>query len=280
MKLRGCSWRDALAALAWSALPVAIAAAGVPPLLQATVVVNGLLALIWLWSRVRDIPVFAQDETLASGARLGALFSVRMALFYAAACALGALPALLAGSFAPLLARAWAHRFACVGWLALGAAAATLAALLGTVPAGVPLFAALAAGVAWLLEDAAAGAPTLAHCGAERFVFYRLIGGAVTLPVASVVAGENWLRQSPPHAWELMLLQIALAATALLLRWGRRDHGRIDPRAVLFLPGALLLGLMLRVWPGWSDAAAALVVAAAAAASYQIQGTKRCVRAR
>ena len=279
MKRFAAAWRDALAALLWSALPVAIAAAGMSPLLQATVVVNGLLALIWLWSRVRDIPVFAQDATLAAGARLGALFSVRVAFCYVAVCALGALPALLGACVVPLLEATWRQRGR--RHAALACLAASMVAAVGL--RGTPLtagLAALAAGLAWSLEDGAARAPVLRACAAERGIFYRLIGGALSLPVVSVVAGEDWLQHTAPHAWDALAWQLAIAAAALLLRWGRGAASATAPRAVALLPGVWLLGLPLTGWPGWPATLTAWLVAALAGlAAYHSQGTNRHVRA-
>ncbi len=261
-------WREPGAALLWGALPALIAATGMPPLLQATAVVNALMALLWLWTRVRGIPVFAQDETLVPGTWLGAAFSLRIALYYLAAVALGALPALLGCCALPLLARARtgsAARRAALLALALLAAVGAWGGAAGRLPA---LALALAAGGAWVAEEHVARRPGLARCGAERFVFYRLIGGAVTLPVASVVAGENWLQSHGAHAWSLLTLQIALALCALLLRWGSSRQDRIGLRAQLAPPVTLALGLALHGWPGALPAAAALLLAFGAAITF------------
>jgi hypothetical protein len=261
-------WREPLAALLWGALPALIAVTGMSPLLQATAVVNALLALLWLWTRVRDIPVFAQDETLRPGAWLGAAFSARIGLYYVAAVTLGALPTVLACCALPLLARAVAARAARrAGFVGLALLAAA-GAWGGAAGHALALGLALAAGAAWVLEDRVARAPALARCGAERFVFYRLIGGAVTLPVASVVAGENWLLQPGAHAWALLTLQIALALFALLLRWGRNRRDRVGLRASLAPPVTLGLSLVLHGWPGELPVAAALLLAFGAAIAF------------
>ena len=261
-------WREPLAALLWGALPALIAATGMSPLLQATAVVNALLALLWLWTRVRDIPVFAQDETLAPGAWLGAVFAVRIALYYVAAATLGALPAVLACCALPLLARAHGARGARrVGLAALALLAAAGAAV--DASAHLPaLGLALAAGGAWVGEERVSRLPALARCGAERFIFYRLIGGAVTLPVASVVAGENWLQRPGAHAWGLLTLQIAVALGALLLRWDRNRHDRVGLRVRLAPPVTLALAFVLHGRPALPAAAAALLLALGAAVAF------------
>jgi hypothetical protein len=261
-------WREPLAALLWGVLPALIAATGMSPLLQATAVVNALLALLWLWTRVRDIPVFAQDETLKPGAWLGAAFSARIALYYVAAVSIGALPTVLAGCALPLLARAGAARAARRAGLAGLALLAAVGAWGGAVDHPLALGLALAAGAAWVIEERVARAAALARCGAERFVFYRLIGGAVMLPVASVVAGENWLQQPGAHAWSLLALQIALALFALLLRWGLHRRDRIGLRASLAPPVALTLAVASHGWPGALPVAAALLLAFGAAIAF------------
>ena len=227
------STRSELAgALLWSVLPVAVEAAspGLPALLQATLTTTASLLLLWLWTRWRGIAVFAQDATLAPGLRLGLLFSLRIALLYLAVVRIGAVDAVELSAGTLLLLAALARRRA----RALPAALLALAALGVLAPAvewpGASL--AVLAALAWGAQEWAAADSRLAACGGEKFIIYQLIGAAVILPVASVVAGENWLVRPGAVAWWALAAQLGCCVLALSLLWiAPRDGLRRGPSA-------------------------------------------------
>lgn len=231
-------------AVLWSVQPVAvaIAASGVPPLLQATLTTTASLLLLWLWTRWRHIAVFAQDATLAPGVRLGLLFSARMALFYVAAAQLGAVAAVECSAAVMLvLAAAWRQGF-CRRLAALPAGLALLVLAPGLETWGLSL--ALLAGLAWGALEWVVRDARLASCGGEKFVFYQLIGAAVTLPVVSVVAGENWLVSPSATAWWALVAQVGACALAFALLWIAPDavqRGQRLPALLAVAPSATLI---------------------------------------
>ncbi len=254
-------------ALAWSLQPVAVMLAlpAVPPLLQATLATTVSLLLLWLWTRWRDIGVFAQDATLAPGLRLGLLFSARMAFLYAAVAHLGAAGAVACGAAVVLLAeplrsglRAWAS--------ALLAGLALL--LLARYLEAFGWLLAVLSGLAWATQEWVAADPRLQGCAGERCAVYQLIGAAVTLPVASVVAGENWLVEPAAAAWWALGLQVAACLLAVALLWivpaPQRRASRL-PTLLAVAPTATLLlqQALARPAPAVAWVAAALLLAAA-----------------
>jgi hypothetical protein len=255
-------------AVLWSVQPVAvaIAAAGVPPLLQATLTTSASLLLVWLWTRWRDVAVFAQDATLAPGVRLGLLYSARLALLYLAAARLGAAGAVECMVAVLLLLPAAARRGAARPFAAVPAALALLVVAPLLDPWGLLLAASAAlawAGLEWAVRDV-----RLAECGGEKLVFYQLIGAAVTLPVVSVVAGENWLVDASSTAWWALAAQVGACVLASALLWIAPDaahRGQRLPALLAVAPSAtLLLQAASANWPTppyW--VAAALLLAAA-----------------
>jgi hypothetical protein len=207
----------------WSTVAVAIGSAAreVPPLLQATALTSTTLLLIWAWTRWRMVPIFAQDQTLLPGARLGLVFSVRLGLFYVAvtrttpSVAVLLVLGTLLGLHALRGLRQGAQRRRALAGL-LGVGMAVLGALLHCDATAALLGA--AAGLVWALEQRLARDPRLAGCVETRVVFYKLIGAAVILPVASVVAGESWLVAPSHGVWLALLAQLLFGGVGLWLR--------------------------------------------------------------
>lgn len=253
--------------LLWTTQPLAIglAAASVPPLLQASVATTSALFLVWLWTRWRNVPVFAQDDTLAPGALLGLLFSARLGLMYLALVLLP-VPQAVALVFAALVAvQTCLHLWGAVGrgdrqharsarsgvQLLAGLALAAVGLLLATHAAATDAAsAALLAGGVWAVEAWVARGPRLAHCGGEKILFYQLIGAAVVLPVASVAAGENWLMHPSSIGWAALGAQALLGGLALPLLWFAPGVAQ-RPRPLSTLMRLAPLATVLLVW--WFD---------------------------
>lgn len=244
MRAASATRSEAVGALLWSAQPVAVALAvpSVPPLLQATLVTTTALLVLWLWTRWRDIPVFAQDATLRPGVMLGLWFSARMALLYAAVARLGAAGAVEASAALLLLLavlagrRRWPPQAALLALLALGVL------LPGLERVGAVL--AVLSALAWAAQELVSSDARLMRCAGEKFVFYQLIGAAVSLPVVSVVAGENWLVAPAPVAWVSLLVQVAAALLAAALLWiapPRRRRRQRLPAMLGIAPAAALV---------------------------------------
>lgn len=255
-------------ALLWSVQPVAVAVAmpTVAPLLQATLAATVSLFLVWLWTRARHIAVFARDVTLAPGAQLGGLFSLRMAALLLAVTRLGPTVAVEASVAAWWLVAALSRRRR--GPLAAAALAAL--ALLVLAPRLDPWGAALAAlgALAWAAQEGLTGDPRMQSCGGEKFVIYQLIGACVSLPVVSVVLGENWLVEPSATAWWALLAQLASVVLSLALLWMHEGPAQRASRlpALLAVTPPATLALQLasgQPVPGPCWIAAALLLAAA-----------------
>ncbi|MDE1951487.1 MAG: hypothetical protein KGJ65_03665 [Betaproteobacteria bacterium] len=250
--------------LLWTTQPLAIglAAASVPPLLQASVATTSALFLVWLWTRWRNVPVFAQDNTLAPGAVLGLLFSARLGLMYLALARLPA-PQAVALVFAALVAaqaclslwgvlrrghglraRSAQSGMRPLAGLVLAAAGLLLAA---HAAAAASLAVALLAGGVWAIEARIARGPRLMHCGGEKILFYQLIGAAVVLPVASVAAGENWLTHPSSVGWAALGAQVLLGGLALPLLWFAPGVAQ-RPRPLATLMRLAPLATVLMAW--------------------------------
>lgn len=259
---------EAAGAMLWGVqlAAVAVAAGSVPPLLQATLTSTASLLLLWLWTRWRHIAVFAQDATLTPGMGLGLLFSTRMALLYLAVPHVGA-AATVEFSAGALLLQA-ALRRGPRAWPAMLAGVLALLALSAALPLPGMALAACAA-LAWVVQQRLLRDPRLRDCAGAQFVFYQLIGAAVILPVASVVAGENWLvRPGGPAGWALAA-QVGCCVLALALLWiaprGGARHGALPALLPLAAGAALLLQSRLgsgHAWASWAGLALLLPGAA------------------
>ncbi|WP_018914246.1 hypothetical protein [Thiomonas sp. FB-6] len=252
---------EAVGAMLWGVqlAAVAVAARDVPPLLQATLTSTASLLLLWLWTRWRHIAVFAQDATLTPGMGLGLLFSVRLALLYLAVPHVGAAATVEFSAGAVLLQAAL--RRGPRAWPALLAGVLVLLVLSAVLPLPGLALAACAA-LAWVAQQRLLRDPRLIDCAGEQFVFYQLIGAAVTLPVASVVAGENWLVHPGATAWWALAAQVACCVLALALLWiAPRDgvrQGTLPALLPLAAGAALLLQSLLEnaaPWACWAGLA-------------------------
>ncbi|WP_297910697.1 hypothetical protein [Thiomonas sp.] len=251
----------AAGAMLWGVqlVAVGVAAGTVPPLLQATLTSTASLFVLWLWTRWRHIAVFAQDATLTPGMGLGLLFSARTALLYLAVPRIGAAAALEFGAAALLLQAALPRGPR--AWPAMLAGVLVILALAAALPlAGMAL--AACAALVWVLQQRLLRDARLRDCAGEQFVFYQLIGAAVTLPVASVVAGENWLVRPGAAAWWALAAQLGCCVLALSLLWiAPRDGLRRGPSAAslpLAAGAALALQALLDIparWVCWGSLA-------------------------
>ncbi len=259
---------EAAGAMLWGVqlVAVAVAAPSVPPLLQATLSSTASLFLMWLWTRWRPIAVFAQDATLTPGMGLGLLFSARMAMLYLAVPHVGAAAAVEFSAGALLLQAAL--RRGLRAWPAMLAGVLVELLLAGSLPLRGVAPAACAA-LVWVAQQRLLRDPRLDQCAGEQFVFYQLIGAAVILPVASVVAGENWLVRPDGSAWWALAAQVGCCMLALSLLWiaprGRPHQGALPARLSLASAAALLLQALLgSPAPGVCWGALALLAAGAA----------------
>ena len=252
--VRGLLQRELASALLWSCQPlaVAMAAAAVPPLLQAGIASSAALLLLWLRTRWQQLPVFAHDNAWRSGAAIGLLYSARLGLLYMAVARSAPLPAVLLAAGCLVLAQSLLRLLrGGARWRMLPALLLALLSLLGALiqlDLGSAAALALLAGLLWAIEIRLLSRRPLHRMAGETLVFYQLIGAVVILPMASALLDEPWLLKPDAAAWLGLLVQIAVGGVLLPALWltpGPAPVRRLLPLLVLVAPPSTLL---LQAW--------------------------------
>jgi drug/metabolite transporter (DMT)-like permease len=248
----------------WGVQQVAIkvAAAGVPPLLQAGIRSAGAAALVAAWSALRGVPLLEADGTLRPGLLAAALFSGEFGLLYAGlgftAASRGVIFLYTAPFLVALGARRWlpGERMGRAQWAGLALAFAGVLALFGENllrPAGrawIGDLMILLAAAMWAATTLTIKASALAAAAPEKTLLYQLAGSALALPAASRLLGERPARLSLPVAGSLAFQVAAVASTSYLAWfWLVRHYPATRLSSFSFLTpvmgvlaGALLLG--------------------------------------
>lgn len=205
--------------------------AEVPPMWQASLRMVGAVFLLWLWCRVRGVPLFNRDGSLASGLLAGLLFAgefvcIYIGLQHTSASRLTVflysapfVVALLLPRFVPV------ERLRGVQWL--GLAIAFMAVFVAfsesfAHPVQGQLLGdalALLAGVLWGLTTLVIRSTRLATVSAEKTLFYQLAVTAAVVPVLSLLRGESWQFDYSSYAWISIALQTVIGAFASYLAW-------------------------------------------------------------
>jgi drug/metabolite transporter (DMT)-like permease len=212
---------------------IKFAVAEVPPLWQAALRFWGATVLLWLWCRVRGVPLFNRDGTLKAGLLAGLLFSGEFACIYLGLMLTSAsrLTVFLYTSpfvVALLLPRVVpGERLRRVQWIGLvmafvGVAVAFSEGFLQSSPVagqwrGDAL--GLAAGTLWGLTTLTIRSTVLSEASAEKTLFYQVAVTAVVAPLLSLALGEPWSLHYSPLAWGSLGLQTAVGAFASYLTW-------------------------------------------------------------
>lgn len=211
---------------------IKLAAPDISPLMQAGLRSIIATVLLLAWARLRRIPLFGRDGTLAAGLGAGALFAAefgfiygglahttasRMVVFlYLAPC----LTALMLPFFVP------SERLAPLQWLgvAVGFAGVAFAFRDGlSGGAGAATLVGDASGVLaaflWAATTVLIRATKLGQASAEKTLFYQLGVAALTLTPLSVLMGEPGVVRWSALALTVILYQSALVAFASFLAW-------------------------------------------------------------
>jgi drug/metabolite transporter (DMT)-like permease len=204
----------------------------VPPIFQSAVRAVGATLLLMIWCRVRGIALLIQDGTLWVGLLAGGLFSFEFACIYLALSHTGASRVTVflytspfwVAALLPMFVKS--ERMNRLQWLGLSCAFAAVVFALweslqkaGAGRLGDVL--ALLAGASWGLTTVTIRATSLAKIGAERLLFYQLACSAISLPIISLVFGEQWpaASQLSSFAWISLSLQTVVGAFASYLTW-------------------------------------------------------------
>jgi drug/metabolite transporter (DMT)-like permease len=242
---------------------IKFAVAEIPQLWQASLRFWGATLLLWLWCRLRGVPLFVRDGTLKAGLLAGLLFAGEFAAIYLGLMLTSAsrLTVFLYTSpfvVALLLPRVVpGERLRRVQWIGLVMAfgAVALAFSEGFVHSspvagqwrGDAL--GLAAGILWGLTTLTIRATVLGEASAEKTLFYQVGVTAVVAPVLSLTLGETWGFDYSTLAWGSLALQTAVGAfvTYLTWMWMLRHYPATQMATFAFLTPvfALVFGVLL-----------------------------------
>jgi drug/metabolite transporter (DMT)-like permease len=211
---------------------IKLAAPDVSPLMQAGL--RSILATVLLlaWARLRGVPLFDRDGTLAAGLGAGALFAAEFGLIYAGLAHTTAsrmvvfiylapcLTALMLPFFVP------SERLSPLQWLGvlLGFAGVAFAFREGFAAGGAgstllgDAFGVLAAFL-WAATTVLIRATRLARAKAEKTLFYQLAVAAVALTALSPLLGEPGVVRWSATALAVLAYQGAVVAFASYLVW-------------------------------------------------------------
>jgi len=246
--------------LFWGVQQVLIKAtlAELPPFFQASLRFIGATALLMLWCKWRNIPLWGRDGSLKPGVIAGLLFAVEfsaiyMGLQYTSASRLTVF--LYTSPFwVAVLVPLWvpSEKMGKWQWLGLmlafcGVALAMFDGFSSTLPGHwVGDVLALAAGLGWGLTTVVIRTSILAKLSAEKLLFYQISISAVLLTLVSWAVGERWQHTWSGFAISSMLIQTIVGAFISYLAWmwmlGRYPATKISGFVFLTPLSALLVG--------------------------------------
>jgi drug/metabolite transporter (DMT)-like permease len=194
-----------LLCLSWGFNQVAtkLAIADIPPLTQAAIRSVGAALLVGAWCRLRGVPLFARDGTLAAGMAVGLCFSIEFSLIYQGLAYTTATRAVLFLYLAPFFVVLGARillpvdRFSASQWLGLALSFAGMVLAFGLpTPALDPrqmLGDVMLVGAAafWAATTLLAKTTRLAEVAAEKVMLYQLVVSAPVLALAAALAGQS-----------------------------------------------------------------------------------------
>jgi drug/metabolite transporter (DMT)-like permease len=196
--------------LSWGFNQVAtkLAIHDIPPLTQATIRSVVAALLIAGWCRLRGIPLFARDGTLAAGIAAGVLFALEFILIYQGLVYTTATRAVLFIYLAPFFVVLGARivlpvdRFRPAQWLGLAMSFAGMLVAFGLpTPAMDPRqilgdVMMVGAAIFWAATTLLTKASALNRISAEKVMLYQLVVSAPIMVVAAFVFGEH-ITQAP-----------------------------------------------------------------------------------
>lgn len=233
----------------------------IAPVFQAAIRFAGAAVLLLAWCRMRGIPLWTRDGSLAAGLLAGGLFTTEFAILflglqYSTASRLTVFlytSPLWVAILLPWVVKA--ERLGRTQWaglaLAFGAIVFTLRE--GFSAPGQPQqwlgdLMGLLAGMFWGLTTVVIRSTGLSRVGAEKLLFYQVAISALVLPVVSLAIGEPWNWHWSPFATTSMLLQSGVGAFASYLVWmwilGNYPATKVSVFAFLTPVFALMFGAL------------------------------------
>ena len=267
--------------LCWGFNQIAIklAAAGISPIMQGGLRSIAAVTLLLAWARLRRIPLFRRDGTLAGGMVAGALFAAEFLFIYAGLAYTAASRMVVFLYLAPCLTALglqWfvpGERLSAPQWsgiaLAFIGVALAFADGFGTTGGATLLgdaFGVIAAAL-WAATTVVIRSSRLGAASATKTLFYQLGISALVLPPASVIAGEPGIVTLTPMVLASLAYQGVIVAFASYLAWfwllTRYLAGRLSVFSFLTPLFGVAFGVMLLSEPlSATFLAAALLVGA------------------
>jgi drug/metabolite transporter (DMT)-like permease len=258
-----------------------VAIAEVPPLAQAAIRSLGGAALVFLWARLRGIPLFARDGSLRGGLTAGLLFAAEfgcifVGLQYTTASRMAVFiyisPFIVALGM-PFIAKAEKLKPSQLAGLAIAFAGVAWGFAEGfTQPAAGDLqwfgdALGVAAGVLWGATTLAIRGSRLAAASAEKTLLYQLAISGLALALAALLRGQAWAPTLSALTWASLFFQVVIVtfASYLLWFWLIRHYPatRLASFTLLTPVFGLLLGALLLGEPITTRLVIALIAVAA-----------------
>jgi drug/metabolite transporter (DMT)-like permease len=212
-------------------ITIKIAAAGISPIMQAGLRSIIATVLLLAWARLRRIPLFGRDGTLAGGLAAGVLFAGEFVFIYAGLAYTAASRMVVFLYLAPCLTALGLQWFVPGERLSASQWTGVALAFLGVALAFADGFSTAAGstliGDAFGVVGAALWAATtvlvrstrLTSASAAKTLFYQLGISELVLPLASIVAGEPGLIALTPKVVASLAYQAVIVAFASYLAW-------------------------------------------------------------
>lgn len=257
-----------------------VAIAEVPPLAQAAIRSLGGAALVFLWARLRGIPLFDGDGSLRGGLTAGLLFAAEfgcifLGLQYTTASRMAVFiyisPFVVALGM-PFISKAEKLNPSQLAGLAIAFAGVAWGFAEGfTTPAAGDLqwlgdALGVAAGVLWGATTLAIRGSRLSAASAEKTLLYQLAISGLALALAALLRGQAWAPTLSALTWASMFFQVVVVtfASYLLWFWLMRHYPatRLASFTLLTPVFGLLLGALLLGEPITARLVIALVAVA------------------
>ena len=210
---------------------IKIAAAAVPPVMQAGIRSIGATVLVAAWARLRGIALFERDATGRAGLLAGLLFAGEFGLIFTGlqftTAMRGVIFVYTAPFFVALGASRWlpAERMRRAQWIGMGLAFLGIVGLFGENllhPSGRAWIGDLmmfGAAAFWAATTLVVKATPLARATPEKTLLYQLAVSALALPVLSAVLGEPGVGPITPTIVLSMVFQVVVVASTSYLGW-------------------------------------------------------------
>ena len=212
-------------------ITIKVAAVGISPIMQAGLRSIIALALLLAWAQLRGIALFRRDGTLKGGLAAGALFAGEFVFIYVGLAHTTASRMVVFIYLAPCFTALGLQWFVPGERLNAGQWTGVVLAFLGVALAFADGFSTAAgstlvgdafgviAAVLWAATTVLIRSTRLSSASATKTLFYQLGISALTLPLASLAAGEPGIIALTPKVVASLAYQSVIVAFVSYLAW-------------------------------------------------------------